>query len=31
MSFDVVAAGGVRRVPVGDAEEDALAGAAVLQ
>lgn len=31
MSFDVIAAGGVGWVPVSDAEEDALAGAAVLQ
>jgi len=31
MSLDVIAAGCVWRIPVGDAEEDPLAGAAVLQ
>lgn len=31
MSFDVVAAGRVRRIPVGDAQEYALAGTAVLE
>lgn len=31
MAFDVIAAGGVGWIPVGDAQEYALAGAAVLQ
>lgn len=31
MSLDVVTARGVWRIPMGDAEKDALAGAAVLQ